>query len=186
MTLLVIIVTNGLNGIPFRSFASIFILVALQSVGCINPGGRDGILRPSFLVVPLPFLFLLILLPSLLRGLNAIGALRSWGFLFLGLGFRFFNPWVLHWLALGTGFGCWRSTTLKAVLIGIASIRARLEGGFGFGVNSFFDYFFKAIKFSAALLHFNLHWRPEAFSEVLNYCTFLWGTIPVELNQDGL
>lgn len=43
------------------------------------------------------------------------------------------------------------------MLIDIVSIGARPEGGLSFGVNGFFDYFFKTIELSAALLHFDSH-----------------------------
>ena len=188
ITLLVTILTNGLSGIFLRLSASTSTStrLAFQGVCCINSSGRGGILRRFFLVVSLPFLFFLLLFASLLGGLSAIGVLRSCGLLFLGPGLRFFNPWVFHWLTLGTGFGCWRPTTPKAVLIGVANIKAKLEGGLGFSVDGFFDYFSEAIKLSAALLYFDLHWRPETFLEVLNHCTFLWGTIWVKFNQDRL
>ena len=159
MTFLITIVTNGLSGILLRLSASTSTStwVAPQYVGYIKPGGRGGILKPSFLVASLPFLFLLLLFLSLLGALNAIRALKSWGLLFLGLGIRFFDPWVLHLLALGIRFGCWQSTTPEAVLIGVANIERSPEGGLGFGVNGFFNYFFKAIELSAALLYFDLH-----------------------------
>ena len=172
MTLLVIFVINGLSGIFLRPSASISTWVAPWGVGCINPGGRGSILRPFFLAAPLPFLLLLLLFPSLLGGLSAIGALKSWGLLFLRLGFRFFDPWVFHGLALDTSFGYWQSTTLEAVLISVANIRTRPDGGLGFAVNGFFDYFFKGIELLAALLYFDLHWRSEAFSKVSNHCIF--------------
>ena len=154
MTLLVTIITNGLSTIFLKPSNSTFTStkIALWGVYFINPGGRGGILRPFFLVVFLLFLLFLLLLPSLLRGLSVIKVLKSWGLLFLGSGLRFFDPQVLYWLPLGTGFGCWRPTTPETVLVSIAKIGARLEGGFGFSVNGFFDYFFEAIKFSATLL----------------------------------
>ena len=157
-----------------------------QSVGCINPGGRGGILRLSFSVTSLPFLFFLLLFLSLLGGLSAIEALKSWGLLFLGIRLRFFDPWVFHWLALDIGFSCWWLTTPEAVLIGIASIEARPEGNLSYDVNGFFDYFFKAIELSAALLYFNSHWRPKAFLEVLNHCTFHCSIVRVKFNHDRL
>ena len=90
------------------SFALFF-----ASAGTIGPSGWGGILRPSFLVTPLSFLLLLFLLPSLLGGLSVIGrTLKSWGLRFLRPGLRFFDPWVLHRLALSTGFGRGWSTTL--------------------------------------------------------------------------
>ena len=51
----------------------------------------------------------------------------------------FFDPWVLHWLALSTGFGRRWSTTPEAVLIGLANIGAGPKTGFGLCVNGFFD-----------------------------------------------
>ena len=179
MTLLVTIVINGLNWILLKLFASnsTSTRVASQSISCINLNGGGDILRPSFLVASLPFLLLLLLFPSLLKDLSAMGALKSWRFLFLGPGLRFFDVWVLHWLALGIGFSFWRPTTPKAVLICVTSIEAKPEVGLCFGVNGFFDHFFKAIKLLAALFHFDLHWRLEAFLQVLNHCTFFWGTV---------
>ena len=174
MTFFITIIIKGLRRIFLRPSASIFNFtkVASQDVCCINPDSRVGMLKPSFLVPSLPFLLLLPLFPSLLRVFSAIGGLRSWGLLLLGFELRFFNLYVLHWLALSTGFGCWRPTIPEAVLISIASIRARPKGGFGFGVNSFFDYFFKVIELLVALLYFNLDWKPEALPKVLNYCIF--------------
>ena len=184
MTLLVIIITNGLSGILLRSFASTSIStgMALRGVGYINSGSRGGILRPFFLIASLLFLLLLFLFLSLLGGFSAIGALRSWNLLFRGLELRFFDPLVFYWLALGTGFGYRRPTTPEAVLIGVANIGARLKDGLGFGVNGFFHYFFVPIELLAALLHFDLHWRPETFPEVLNHCIFFWGTVWVKFN----
>ena len=159
MTLLVTIVTNGLSGIFLRPSVSTptSIGVTPQVVYCINLGGQGGILRPSFLVTPLPFLFFLLLLPSLLGDLSAIRALRSYGLLFLGPGLMFLDLWVLYWLTMGIGFGYGRPTTLKVMLIAVASIETRPKGGLSFGVNGFFNYFFKAIEFSSTLLYFNSH-----------------------------
>ena len=175
MTLLVTIVTNGLSGILLRpsTFISTSSGVTAWSVSCINPGGWGGILRPFFSVLSLPFLLFLLFFPSLVRGLSTIEVLSRWGFLFLGPGLRFFNPCVLYWLDLDTGFGCWRPTTLKVRLIGVAGIRIRPESGLSFGVDGFFDYFFKSIELLAALLYFNLHWRPEILLKGLNHCIFL-------------
>ena len=188
MTLLVTIITNGLSRIFLKPLASTstFTKVALQRVVCINREDQSGILRPFFFVESFPFLLLFLLLLSLLRGLSTIGALRSWSILFLGPGHRFFNPWLFHWLALGTGFSSCQPTTLEAVVIGVTNIETRPESGFGFGVDSFFDYFFNIIELSVALLHFNLYQRPEAFLEISNHCTFFWSTIQVKFNWDGL
>ena len=90
---------------PFASTSN-SIGVPPRGVGCINLGGRDGILRPSFLVTSFPFLLLLLLLPSLLGCLSAMGALKSWNFLFWGLGLGFFDTKILYWLGTGTNFGC--------------------------------------------------------------------------------
>ena len=175
MTLLVIIVINSLSGILWRpsAFISTSTGIAPRGVSCISHGGRSNILRSFFSVASLLFLFLLLFCLSLFGGLSAIGALRSWGFLFLGPVLTFFDLWILYWLASSTGFGCWWRTILKAVFICVANIGARPEGGLGFGIDSFFHYFFKAIELLAALLYFDLHWRPEALPEVLNYSTFL-------------
>ena len=159
MTLLVTIVTNGLKKILLipSTCTSTSTWIILQGVCYINPGSRGGISRPSFLVVSFLFLLFLFFLPNLLEDFSAIRVLKSWGFFFLGPRVRFFDPWVLHWQALGTSFGCWWSTTLETVLIVVASIGAKPESGFGFSVNNFFDYFYKAIKLSVALLHIDLH-----------------------------
>ena len=188
MTFLIIIVINSLSGIFLKLFASTSIStgVAPQGVCCINPGGWSNILRPSFSVSSLLFLLLLFFLLSLLRGLSAIKALKSWVLWFLGPGLGFFDLWVFYWLALGIVFGYWRPTTLEVVLIGVASIGARPKGGFGFGIDGFFDYFFKAIKLSAAMLYFDLHWRLETLPEILNYCIFLWCILWVKFNQERL
>ena len=107
---------------------------------------------------------------------------QSWNFVFLGLRLRFFDLWVFYSLALGTSLGCCRPTTLKAILIDIASIGAKPESGLGLSVDNFFNYFFEAIKLLAILLHFDLHWSLEILSKILNYCTFLWGTAWVKFN----
>ena len=184
MTLLITIITNGLSGIALKSSASTSNHTGLAPWGiyCINPGGRVGFLWPSFLVASPSFLHFLLPLPSLLKALSSIKVLRSWDLLFLGPGLRFFDLWVFYWLALGTSFGCWQPTTPETVLVGVANKWAKPEGGFDFGIDCFFNYFFKTIKLSTALLHFDLHWKTKALPEVLNYCTFFWDTVQVKFN----
>ena len=182
MTFFVTSIINYLSKIFLRPSASISLATreASRGVCYINPSGRDAILTSFFLIASFPFLFCLFFFLSLLRDLSAIGLLKSYGLLFLGPRLEFFNPWIHHWLVLDTDFGCWRPTTPEKVLIGVASIGARPDGGLGFGIKGFFDYFFKAIKLLAVLLYFDLHWKAKAFSKVSNHCTFLWGTVWVK------
>ena len=179
MTFLVTIITNGLSGIPLRPFASTSTWVIPRGISCINPDGRDGILRPPFSIAPLPFLLLLLLFSSLLRGLSTIRALKSWDLLFLEFECRFLDPWVFYWLALSTGCGCWRLTTPKAVLIGVVSIRARFEAALILASTVF-------LTMSSKLLS---SWPRSSIlscTEVSNYCTFLWGKVKVKFNQGEL
>ena len=103
----------------------------IASDGCVR-----ALLRLLALILLILFLFLL---PSLLWSPSTIEALRSWAFWFLKPGLGFLDFWVLYWLVLSTGFDCWRPTIQKAVLVGFASIKARLENGFCLSVDCFFN-----------------------------------------------
>ena len=103
MAFFVTIVTD--NFARVAAIGAVLLLLTVVSVGDIDPSGRYG----AFSSTTVPFILaivLLLLLPSLLGGLSAIRALRSWGLRFLRSGLRFLNRWVLHRLALGTDFGC--------------------------------------------------------------------------------
>ena len=104
---------------------------------CSDPGRL--IVWPPGLSIFLIVLFFLLLFLSLLGGFSIIGMLRSRCFQFLRLKLWFFNLRFLCWLTLHAGLGCWRSTTLEAVLIGFASIKTGPKGGLGFSINCFFD-----------------------------------------------
>ena len=120
------------------AIGAVFLLFTIVNVGGIDPSGRYGAFSGTTISFILAIV-LLLLFSSLLGGLSVIGALTSWGLRFLRSGLRFFDPWVLHQLALGTSFGCWQPTTPEAVLIGLASIEAGPESGLGLCVNGFFD-----------------------------------------------
>ena len=103
MAFFVIIVTDNLAGVAAVKPVPLFLTVV--GVGGIEPSGR----YEAFSGMTIPFILaivLLLLLPSLLGGLSAIRALRSWSPQFLRSGLKFFDPWVLHRLPLGAGFGC--------------------------------------------------------------------------------
>ena len=176
MAFFVTIVTDDLAKVFLRLKPFIATQMACWSCHWINLEGRSGVLR---LLTSILLILLLLLFPSLLGGLSAIGALMSWSLWFLRL-FWFFNPWVFYWLAIGASFGCWRPTTPEAVLIDFVSMEARPKGGFGLAVNGFFDKLLEAIKFSAALLHFDPYWGAEVFLEISNYCAFFWGPFGVK------
>ena len=70
---------------------AVFFLLTVVGVCGIDPNGQCKV----FLSITIPFILaivLLLLLLSLLRGLSAIRAPRSWSLQFLRSGLRFFNP----------------------------------------------------------------------------------------------
>ena len=102
MAFFVTIVTDNLAEVA--AIGAVPLLLTVVGVGGIDPNGRCG----AFLGTTVPFILaivLLLLFSSFLGGLSAIRALRSWGLRFLRSGLRFLDLWILHWLALDTGFG---------------------------------------------------------------------------------
>lgn len=140
----------------YKVFMSFSTWEALSNVSCIDSSSRSGILKLSFSITLLPFLFLF---PSLFRVFFIFEALENGSFWFQGPGFTFFNSWVFYWLGLSTGVGsCWPSTTEK-VLIGHVSERVKHKRGFELGVDCFFNDLFKAIKLLAKLFHLGSYWE---------------------------
>ena len=152
MAFFITIITDNFAGVA--AVGAVFFLFTVVGVGGIDSSGQCGaFLGTTIFSILAIVLFLLFL--SLFEGLSVL--LRSWFFWFLGFKLRFFGFWVLHRLALSTNFGCYRPTTLETVLVGLASIKAGPEGGFGFSVKSLFDQFFKAIKLLALLFNLIFH-----------------------------
>ena len=147
VALWVTIVTNDLAKFFLRLRPLIAIWIASRGICSIYRNDRGGVLK---LLPAIPLIIFFLFFLSLFRGLSAVEALKSWGLRFLRPKLRFLNSYVLHWLALGTGFGCWRPTILKAVLIGFACIRAGLESGLGLGVDGFL---ISSLKPSSFQLH---------------------------------
>lgn len=123
---------------------------ALQSFSSTNSNSRSEVLRPFVFITPLLFLFLL---PSLFNILLIFKMLENGSFKFQGPGIKFLDPGVFHWLVLDIDVGdCW-PTTLETMLIGFTSRRVWPKRGFGLGVDSFFNYFFKTIKLPVVLFY---------------------------------
>ena len=103
MAFFVTIVTD--NFARIAAVEAVLLLLTVVDIGNIDPSGRCR----AFSCITIPFILaivLLLLVSSLLGGLSAIKALKSWGLQFLRSGFKFLDPRVLHWLGLGTDFGC--------------------------------------------------------------------------------
>ena len=152
---------------PFPS-TSTSTWVTPKGVCCINPSGRGGVLRFSFSVASLLFFPLLLFLWSLLGGLKAIKVLGNWGLVFLCPRFRFFNLWVFHWLALSIYFGCWRSTTLEAVVNGQPSAtnttRLNREGMLSVKRQSHVLHHVMALRWFGPLKNYAFGWTLKRYS----------------------
>lgn len=150
----------------FCLFLAEFYLHDVHSIGC----KRTCLLSLIFTIATI---FLLLIFTSFFRSFRLI--LRSLEFLRLGVlspSFLFLGPGILHLRTLNIKFdGCWM-TASGTILIGLTGIKTGPKNNFCLGVNHFFDYLIKVIKFLATLFHFYPHQGFQAFSEVPNHCLF--------------